>query len=146
MRVHALPRTPQHGRHTPRSSSQHAFPANLSSLVTGSSSHKKITQDVSRILWLYYNNKVTLFTFCFCNELFFVALYLAAFIDTPISKGFWLTWPQLLALVNFPIMFGKQIINCVQFWKASKIVSSVTSISGEMVISWSCGRPCRASA
>jgi CDP-diacylglycerol--inositol 3-phosphatidyltransferase len=99
-----------------------------SSLVTGSSSHKKITQDVSRILWLYYNNKVTLFTFCFCNELFFVALYLAAFIDTPISKGFWLTWPQLLALVNFPIMFGKQIINCVQFWKASKILVGIDLI------------------
>lgn len=110
----------------PAPSPQHAGDANPSSLATGSGSHKKITQDVSRILWLYYNNKATLFTFCFCNELFFVALYLMAFIDTPISKSISLTWPQLIALLNFPIMFGKQIINCVQFWKASKIVSSVT--------------------
>jgi len=28
-------------------------------LVTGSSSHKTVTQDVSRILWLYYNNTVS---------------------------------------------------------------------------------------
>lgn len=96
---------------------------NPSSLVTGSSSHKKITQDVSRILWYYYNDSRTLFIFCFCNELFFVALYLMAFIDTPISSSISLSWPQLLAILNFPIMFGKQIINCVQFWKASKIVS-----------------------
>ncbi|TXT05328.1 uncharacterized protein COLE_06648 [Cutaneotrichosporon oleaginosum] len=99
------------------------------SLVTGSSSHKKITQDVSKILWLYYNNKVTLFTFCFCNELFFVALYLMAFIHTPISTATgWLTWPQLLAALNFPVMFGKQIINCVQFWKASKILVGIDLI------------------
>ena len=30
----------------------------ISTLVTGSVSHKKVTSDVSRILWLYYNNKV----------------------------------------------------------------------------------------
>ncbi|BEJ10848.1 hypothetical protein CspHIS471_0102700 [Cutaneotrichosporon sp. HIS471] len=99
-----------------------------SSLVTGSSSHKKVTEDVSRILWLYYNSKVTLFTFCFGNELFFVALYLMAFIDTPISDSIWLTWPQLLAILNFPIMFGKQVINCVQFWKASKILVGIDLI------------------
>ncbi|GMK59856.1 hypothetical protein CspeluHIS016_0900730 [Cutaneotrichosporon spelunceum] len=99
-----------------------------SSLVTGSSSHKKITQDISKILWLYYNNKATLFTFCFCNELFFVALYLNAFIDTPITKHTSITWPQLLAGLNFPIMLGKQIINCVQFWKASKILVGIDLI------------------
>ena len=31
-----------------------------------------------------------------------------------------LTWPQLLAVVSFPVCFAKQVINCVQFWKASK--------------------------
>lgn len=97
--------------------------ANPSSLVTGSSSHKKIDQSVSRILRYYYNDSRVLFVFCFCNELFFVALYLMAFIDTPIYSGVALTWPQLLALLNFPVMFGKQVINCVQFWKAAKIVS-----------------------
>jgi CDP-diacylglycerol--inositol 3-phosphatidyltransferase len=33
------------------------------------------------------------------------------------------TWPQLVGAVTFPICAGKQIINVVQFWKASKIVS-----------------------
>jgi hypothetical protein len=30
----------------------------LSSLVTGSRSHKLVTSDVSRILWYYYNDSV----------------------------------------------------------------------------------------
>lgn len=29
------------------------------SLLTGSSSHKTVTAETSRILWLYYNNKVS---------------------------------------------------------------------------------------
>lgn len=112
--------------------------------MTGSKSHKKITSDVSRILWYYYNNKMTLFIFCFCNELFFVCLYLNAFVRTPISSHVlprlvgktilgrifpslvsWcatLTWPLFIGILNFPICAGKQIINVVQFWKASKIV------------------------
>jgi len=115
------------------------------SLVTGSTSHKKITSDVSRILYYYYNDKLTLFMFCFCNELFFVCLYLNASVRTPISStvlprlvastalaqqfpiltkiAMSITWPQLIGLLNFPLCFGKQIINVVQFWKASKIVS-----------------------
>lgn len=83
--------------------------------------------------------------FCFCNELFFVCMYLNAFIQTPISSVVLpelvvktgldkiapcllrgaanLTWPQFVAALNFPLCAGKQIINVVQFWKASKIVS-----------------------
>jgi hypothetical protein len=34
-----------------------------------------------------------------------------------------LTWPQILAAVTGPICFLKNVINVVQFWKASKIVS-----------------------
>ena len=30
-----------------------------SSLVTGSTSHKLVTSDVSRILWMYYNDPVS---------------------------------------------------------------------------------------
>ena len=140
-------------------------PANNSrSLTTGSASHKTVTQDVSRILWYYYNDSVspslppvpnhpniqrTLFVFCFANEAFFVCLYLAAYWVTPIAPHlplphFFLsselakdhpyifgrivyalrhaTWPQVVAALTFPIMAGKQIINVVQFWKASKIV------------------------
>jgi CDP-diacylglycerol--inositol 3-phosphatidyltransferase len=80
--------------------------------------------------------------FCFCNELFFVCLYLNASVRTPILSSAWvlssplieypnlakfaasITWPQLIGLINFPLCFGKQIINVVQFWKASKVVSN----------------------
>ncbi|KAJ9090843.1 hypothetical protein QFC20_007804 [Naganishia adeliensis] len=134
------------------------------SLLTGSSSHKTVTSDVSRILWYYYNDSRTLFFFCFCNELFYVCLYLNAFYHKPlispdlsvsalILRGLsvasspetawkiatyfhktsnmlvWflrqLTWPQVLAILTGPVCFGKNIINCVQFWKASKILVGV---------------------
>jgi CDP-diacylglycerol--inositol 3-phosphatidyltransferase len=95
------------------------------------------------------NPQRTLFIFCFANEAFFVCLYLAAYWVTPIAPhlplpNFFLssdlakdypsifghivyglrhaTWPQVVAALTFPIMAGKQIINVVQFWKASKIV------------------------
>jgi len=114
-----------------------------SSLVAGSRSHKTVTQEHSRILWLYYNNKATLFLFCFGNEAFFVALYLINFYRTPmgisspylmsllpptirhsIPLWFWsslqkLTFPQVIAVLSFPICLGKQIISCIQFFKAA---------------------------
>ncbi|KAG8770395.1 CDP-diacylglycerol-inositol 3-phosphatidyltransferase [Ceratobasidium sp. 428] len=125
-----------------------------SSLVTGSKSHKAVTSDVSRILWYYYNNSLTLFIFCACNELFFVALYLLSFGPYPPIGGPFatlsqilltfqptgkpipelalvaqyiatLSWPHLLALISFPICFGKNIINIVQLWKASKMLVGV---------------------
>jgi len=104
-----------------------------SSLVTGAKSHKLVTSDVSRILWFYYNDPTTLFLICAGNELFFVALYLAHWVTTPISLSIvaslplldGLTWPELIALVCFPISAMKNIINVVQLWKASKILVGV---------------------
>lgn len=123
-----------------------------SSLTTGSSSHKTVTSDVSRILWYYYNDSRTLFVFCFANELFFVCLYLNHYWTTPLMANFPiptalltseftashpklvggvinvlrnLNWPQVVAAMTFPICAGKQIINVVQFWKASKILVGV---------------------
>ena len=119
--------------------------------MTGSTSHKLVTSDVSRILWLYYNDPVrsshlarstfltthpyqtTLFLICAGNELFFVALYLAHWVTTPISLSITtsipllegLTWPELIALVCFPISALKNIVNVVQLWKASKILVGV---------------------
>lgn len=149
------------------------------SLTTGSTSHKTVTSDVSRILWYYYNDSVrifyqrptkpilihltlkkkkkrTLFVFCFANELFFVCLYLNHYWTTPLMTNFPiptalltsdltvahpklvggvinvlknLNWPQVVAAMTFPICAGKQIINVVQFWKASKIVSPILLVS-----------------
>ncbi|GAA98284.1 uncharacterized protein L969DRAFT_102063 [Mixia osmundae IAM 14324] len=114
-----------------------------SSLVSGSASHKNVTAQQSWILWSYYNNSHTLFFFCAGNELFFVCLYLmkwyhqAIGIRSPliyshlpvailkiVPPTYWsalerLTWPQLVAAITFPICLAKQIINCVQLFKAS---------------------------
>ncbi|KAG0152100.1 hypothetical protein CROQUDRAFT_650145 [Cronartium quercuum f. sp. fusiforme G11] len=104
-----------------------------SSMVAGSRSHKTVSKKQSRILHSYYTNSNTLFIFCAGNELFFVCLYLAHWYDPKIFKSSTsnqiiiknellktLTWPQLIALLNFPICFLKQLINLIQFWKASK--------------------------
>jgi len=121
-----------------------------SSLVTGSKSHKSVTKEQSRILWSYYNNSRTLFFFCACNEIFFVALYLIQWYPTPLGihthhllkylpkevilriplgvirfVETTLTWPYLLAAITFPVCLGKQIINCVQFWKAAKALTDL---------------------
>ncbi|CCA66940.1 related to CDP diacylglycerol-inositol 3-phosphatidyltransferase [Serendipita indica DSM 11827] len=126
-----------------------------STLLTGSKSHKVIETDVSRVLSFYYNNpmseswdrtppltfsKTTLFIFCACNELFFFALYLMKWDNTPLNLPIlppfdlipglatWvasLTFAKILALITFPICFGKNVINVVQGWKASKILVGV---------------------
>ncbi|KIM55867.1 hypothetical protein SCLCIDRAFT_282618 [Scleroderma citrinum Foug A] len=109
-----------------------------SSLVTGSRSHKLVTSDVSRILWYYYNDSRTLFFMCAGNELFFVALYLMKWIQSPISESLapgiasflpalllTLTWPEIMAISSFWVCFAKNIINIVQLWKASKILVGV---------------------
>ncbi|WAQ86353.1 hypothetical protein PtA15_7A79 [Puccinia triticina] len=107
-----------------------------SSMVAGSKSHKTVSKKQSRILHSYYTNSNTLFLFCAGNELFFVCLYLAHWYDQPLLKesaydgsasrtarmAESITLPQLIAILTFPICAGKQIINVVQFWKASKSI------------------------
>jgi len=104
-----------------------------SSLATGSRSHKLVQSDVSHILWLYYNNSLTLFLVCTGNELFYVALYLAKWVSTPLDPRLgaihpWLadlTWASALACVCGPVWILKNIINFVQLWKASKILVGI---------------------
>ncbi|KAJ7903410.1 phosphatidylinositol synthase [Mycena olivaceomarginata] len=105
-----------------------------STLVTGSSSHKDITNDVSAILRLYYTNKTVLFLTCAGNELFFVSLYLMKWTETPIGLPEisilpWstssLTYAGLLALCTSPVCFLKNVFNAIQLWKASKILVGV---------------------
>ncbi|KAL0570822.1 phosphatidylinositol synthase 1 (CDP-alcohol phosphatidyltransferase1) [Marasmius crinis-equi] len=107
-----------------------------SSLVTGSRSHKLVTSDVSRILWLYYNDSRTLFLICTGNEMFFVALYLVKWWSTPLPFDFstvplvggWLvglTYAQAIAALSAPVCALKNVINLVQLWKASKILVGV---------------------
>lgn len=90
----------------------------------------------------------TLFFFCAGNELFFVCLYLMDFYKRPfgldiaplfyfvpsfVKASPWLayiiketpklSWPQIVGAITFPICAAKQIINCVQFWKAAKMLT-----------------------
>lgn len=124
------------------------------SLVTGATSHKLIQSEVSKILWLYYNNRITLFIFCAGNEIFFVALYIiytsklpaiglsAAMVHSVVPEVLKqqisaaafenftnyvinINPAHLVAIVAFPICFTKQVINVVQFWKASKTLVGV---------------------
>jgi CDP-diacylglycerol--inositol 3-phosphatidyltransferase len=104
-----------------------------SSLATGSKSHKLVQSDVSWILWMYYNNSTTLFLVCAANELFYVALYLMKWVDSPLIAStpyiwpfpFVITWASTLAIICGPICVLKNIINCVQLWKASKILVGI---------------------
>jgi CDP-diacylglycerol--inositol 3-phosphatidyltransferase len=85
-----------------------------------------------------------LFTMCAGNEVFFVALYLIKWDYTPLytllpysvvtSPVFvenfppalkHLTAAQLIAGLTLPISLGKNIINLVQAWKASKVLVGV---------------------
>ncbi|KJZ80331.1 hypothetical protein HIM_00181 [Hirsutella minnesotensis 3608] len=58
-------------------------------LVVGGadSSHKNIDKSQSRLLNLYYSNKIVLFVFCTLNELFFIALYLLSFSSPLLSPN-----------------------------------------------------------
>ncbi|KIY64234.1 phosphatidylinositol synthase [Cylindrobasidium torrendii FP15055 ss-10] len=105
-----------------------------SSIITGSTSHKNVDSQVSRILSFYYNDRRALFIICAVNELFFVALYLAKWWSTPIGflSGPEIPWPladwswaSAVAVLSAPICFLKNIINIVQLWKASKILVGV---------------------
>jgi CDP-diacylglycerol--inositol 3-phosphatidyltransferase len=81
---------------------------------------------------------------CAGNELFFVALYLIkwdhtplytllpkSFISSPVFienvPSFFLhfTLAHLVATITMPISLGKNIINVVQAWKASKVLVGV---------------------
>jgi CDP-diacylglycerol--inositol 3-phosphatidyltransferase len=107
-----------------------------------------------RLIGLTRSFQLTLFVFCACNELFFVALYLLSFGPYKPIGGLFasfaqllltfqptgkpipelataaqfianLSWPHLLALISFPISFAKNVINIVQLWKASKMLVGV---------------------
>lgn len=79
---------------------------------------------------------------CFGNELFFVSLYLMKYDHTPLSALFppvllsalppstqyyvaHVSYAQWLALISAPISLGKNIVNVVQAWKASKVLVGV---------------------
>ncbi|KAF9185890.1 CDP-diacylglycerol-inositol 3-phosphatidyltransferase [Haplosporangium sp. Z 767] len=94
-----------------------------SSLTSGASSHKKISETSNFILRAYYSNNNVLFAFCFANELFFVILYLFSFGFETSTFGKIVLYS--LAIITGPVCAGKQIINCIQFANASRSLAQL---------------------
>ena len=81
-------------------------------LSKGGGSHKNIRAEANPLLKIYYKNRVVLFTFCACAELFYMFLYLMHFYSGPLLLG--LSLFHWGALLNFPIFLIKQVINVFQ--------------------------------
>ncbi|KAI1316383.1 CDP-diacylglycerol-inositol 3-phosphatidyltransferase [Mortierella claussenii] len=94
-----------------------------SSLTSGATSHKKISESGNFILRAYYSNNLVLFGFCFANELFFVILYLFSFEFQASAFGKIVLYT--LAVLTGPVCAGKQIISCIQFANAAKSLAQL---------------------
>ena len=81
-------------------------------LTKGGDNHKNIRAEANPLLRIYYKDRVVLFVFCACAELFYIFLYLMYFFQTPLLFG--LSLCQLGALINMPIFVAKQVINIFQ--------------------------------
>ncbi|EWC47085.1 hypothetical protein DRE_03454 [Drechslerella stenobrocha 248] len=86
----------------------------------GAGSHKSVDKKQSKILNLYYTNRAVLFTFCAFNEIHFVSLYLLSFPSPSAARDSILPFIKGMALITFPICFGKQVINFVQMARAAE--------------------------
>ncbi|KAF9965556.1 CDP-diacylglycerol-inositol 3-phosphatidyltransferase [Mortierella alpina] len=96
-----------------------------SSLTSGATSHKKISETSNFILRAYYSNNNVLFAFCFADQLFFVILYLFHFEEINEGTTVFRVLLTILGLLTAPICAGKQIINCIQFANASKSLAQL---------------------
>ncbi|GAA5817591.1 hypothetical protein MFLAVUS_011139 [Mucor flavus] len=90
-----------------------------SSMISGSSSHKKISEKQSWYLRIYYTNNIVLFIMCAGNELFFVGLYVMKFTG-PLNMFWWSA-----VSVAGVICFLKQFINVIQIVNASKTLATI---------------------
>lgn len=86
-------------------------------MSSGSSSHKNVNKEQSKLLSLYYSNRKVLFVVCLVNELFYVALYLHYY------DFFWLG--TFLAWASAPIWAFKQVANVVQLKNAALILATI---------------------
>ncbi|KAL1925599.1 uncharacterized protein VTP21DRAFT_482 [Calcarisporiella thermophila] len=105
-----------------------------STLTSGASSHKIISDKWHPFLRAYYSNNIVLFLMCAGNELFFIMLYTMGQKDNGQNHSGPLLmeignqpihlWP-LLAVITFPVCFLKQVINWIQFVNASKTLARI---------------------
>ena len=92
-------------------------------LTKGGTSHKNIRAEANPLLRIYYKDRVVLFVFCACAELFYIFLYLMHFFETPFLFG--LSFCQLGVIVNAPIFVAKQVINVFQLQYACLDISAI---------------------
>ncbi|RLV91390.1 CDP-diacylglycerol--inositol 3-phosphatidyltransferase [Spathaspora sp. JA1] len=83
-------------------------------LSAGSTSHKDVGSEQSKLLNLYYTNRKVLFMVCLVNELFYMAVYLHYY------NFFW--FGTLLVWISCPIWLFKQVANVIQLKTASLIL------------------------
>lgn len=81
----------------------------------GNKSHKSIDLEKDPILHYYYK-KLPLFIFCSANELFFITIYLLAFIG---KESEYYTFVYTTCIVSAPIMAVKQVISVVHLYSAA---------------------------
>ncbi|CDR37835.1 CYFA0S01e18096g1_1 [Cyberlindnera fabianii] len=95
-------------------------------LQTGGTSHKSIDKESSWLLNLYYTNRKVLFTMCFFNELFYVALYLYYFPLATLSIfGQHYSIAGIIAIVSLPFYLFKQTTNVIQLVRASVLLAEL---------------------
>lgn len=88
----------------------------VATLSSGLTSHKTMRKDTNWMLYLYYTNKIVLFTVCMFNELFFILLYVAA--KTELAGWAWNgVWAGIAAVCAF-----KQVCNVIQLLDASMVL------------------------
>ncbi|KAG7192946.1 CDP-diacylglycerol-inositol 3-phosphatidyltransferase [Scheffersomyces spartinae] len=80
-------------------------------LSSGSTSHKNVDKDQSRLLALYYTNRKVLFFVCMVNEFFYMALYLHHY------HFFWLG--TVTVFLSTPVWLFKQVANVIQLKNAA---------------------------
>lgn len=86
-------------------------------LSSGTTSHKNVSNESSKLLHLYYTRRDVLFTICFFNESFYGGLYLFAY-DNYHTFGKW------VALISLPGFIFKQITNVIQLQRAALILAT----------------------
>ena len=86
-------------------------------MASGSGSHKNVEETQSKVLSLYYSNRVFLFFVCCLNELFYVAVYMSYF------NFFW--FGTVVVYISAPVWLFKQFANVIQLRSAAHILANL---------------------
>mmetsp|Transcript_61292 Transcript_61292/g.164636 ORF Transcript_61292/g.164636 Transcript_61292/m.164636 type:complete len:210 (-) Transcript_61292:136-765(-) len=101
-----------------------------SKLLSGETSHKKLSDDEPWILKIYYGSQLALFTLCLTNESFFVFLYMLAYAQIP--GDFAASYHGLLTGLVYilaPFALMKQITNLLQVTFRLPFLENIFNVS-----------------